>query len=163
MLVVFANIFSRCLKRWTCYLIYFMLFVHQLFCESNNTVYPLYSIAAMCFHLSRCQHITICKSNIPGIKVYIVPWSFCLRSKTLVTNALWSPCSISSVYGTPTMFVDILSAVHDRSGPPTPPPHLYTGLIGASPCPPQLVNDIITKLNMKHFLVRKHNYLLLIL
>lgn len=63
-----------------------------------------------------------------------------------------SLASVTSAYGTPTMFVDVLSAAKERGGPA--PPSLYTGIMGGAPCPSELILDVITYLNMKKFVVR---------
>ncbi|KAK8403236.1 hypothetical protein O3P69_000400 [Scylla paramamosain] len=57
---------------------------------------------------------------------------------------------LTTCYGTPTMFVDILNAQRkvqrDLSS-------LSTGIMAGAPCPPELVMSLINELNMKDFLV----------
>lgn len=57
---------------------------------------------------------------------------------------------LTSCYGTPTMFVDMLNAQRrehrDMSS-------LSTGIMAGAPCPPELVMAVINELNMKNFQV----------
>lgn len=62
---------------------------------------------------------------------------------------------VTSCYGTPTMFVDILAAARPGDGQLATPlsDTLTTGIMAGAPCPPELVNAVITELGMKDFLV----------
>lgn len=58
---------------------------------------------------------------------------------------------LTTCYGTPTMFIDILNAqrrMHRNLS------SLSTGIMAGAPCPPELVMSVINELNMKDFLVR---------
>lgn len=57
---------------------------------------------------------------------------------------------ITSCYGTPTMFVDVLNAQRRK---PRDLSSLSTGIMAGAPCPPELVMSLINELNMKDFLV----------
>ncbi|XP_045600298.2 medium-chain acyl-CoA ligase ACSF2, mitochondrial [Procambarus clarkii] len=57
---------------------------------------------------------------------------------------------ITSCYGTPTMFVDILNAQHKK---PRDVSSLSTGVMAGAPCPQELVTALMNDLNMKDFLV----------
>ncbi|KAA0191861.1 hypothetical protein HAZT_HAZT010457 [Hyalella azteca] len=63
---------------------------------------------------------------------------------------------VTSCYGTPTMYVDILAAARraaEEGGTRTVVPSLMTGLMAGAPCPPELVQAVITELGMKDFMV----------
>ena len=66
----------------------------------------------------------------------------------LITNFYFR---ITSCYGTPTMFVDILEAA--RKNNLSPPESLSTGVMAGAPCPQELVQQVINDLGMKDFLV----------
>ncbi|XP_076053938.1 medium-chain acyl-CoA ligase ACSF2, mitochondrial-like isoform X1 [Oratosquilla oratoria] len=53
---------------------------------------------------------------------------------------------ITSCYGTPTMFVDILKCARDD---PKDFSSLFTGIMAGAPCPQELVMAVMEKLNMK--------------
>ncbi|XP_037799315.1 LOW QUALITY PROTEIN: medium-chain acyl-CoA ligase ACSF2, mitochondrial-like, partial [Penaeus monodon] len=57
---------------------------------------------------------------------------------------------ITSCYGTPTMFVDILNS-HRKN--PTDLSAISTGIMAGAPCPQELVMAVMTDLKMKDFLV----------
>ncbi|KAK7082678.1 Acyl-CoA synthetase member 2 mitochondrial [Halocaridina rubra] len=57
---------------------------------------------------------------------------------------------ITSCYGTPTMFVDILNAQRTK---PRDMSSLSTGYMAGAPCPKELVLAVMSELNMKDFLV----------
>ena len=64
--------------------------------------------------------------------------------------------SCTSLYGTPTMFVDMLRVLREeeeegKAGVPS----LETGIMAGSPCPKQLCEDVIANMNMKDFAVRE--------
>jgi fatty-acyl-CoA synthase len=65
-------------------------------------------------------------------------------------------CRVTSCYGTPTMYVDILAAARraaEEGGTRKVVPSLMTGLMAGAPCPPELVQAVITELGMKDFMV----------
>merc|ERR1719266_807763 len=56
----------------------------------------------------------------------------------------------TSIYGTPTMFVDILAAARQRKPDVS---HVETGIMAGAPCPQELCKNVIAELNMKDFVV----------
>lgn len=57
---------------------------------------------------------------------------------------------LTSCYGTPTMFVDILNAQRRKNRDMS---SLSTGIMAGAPCPPELVMSVMNELHMKDFLV----------
>ncbi|XP_068223681.1 medium-chain acyl-CoA ligase ACSF2, mitochondrial-like isoform X2 [Palaemon carinicauda] len=57
---------------------------------------------------------------------------------------------VTSCYGTPTMFVDVLNSQRQN---PRVLGHLFTGIMAGAPCPQELVEALMNELNMKDFLV----------
>lgn len=58
---------------------------------------------------------------------------------------------ITSCYGTPTMFVDMLNVQQQK---PRDLSSLSTGVMAGASCPQELVSAVIDKLNMKDIVVR---------
>ena len=56
----------------------------------------------------------------------------------------------TSIYGTPTMFIDILAAARLKRPDVS---HVETGIMAGASCPQQLCSDVISELNMKDFVV----------
>jgi len=56
----------------------------------------------------------------------------------------------SSIYGTPTMFVDILANTR-KTNPDVS--HVETGIMAGAPCPKELCKNVVAELNMKDFVV----------
>jgi len=56
----------------------------------------------------------------------------------------------TSIYGTPTMFVDMLAAAR-RAKPDLS--HVETGIMAGAPCPQELCKNVVSELNMKDFVV----------
>ena len=56
----------------------------------------------------------------------------------------------TSIYGTPTMFVDMLDSAR-RTKPDVS--HVKTGIMAGAPCPEELCRNVINELNMKDFVV----------
>jgi len=56
----------------------------------------------------------------------------------------------TSIYGTPTMFVDMLDSAR-RTKPDVS--HVKTGIMAGAPCPEELCRNVISELNMKDFVV----------
>ncbi|XP_066986589.1 medium-chain acyl-CoA ligase ACSF2, mitochondrial-like [Macrobrachium rosenbergii] len=57
---------------------------------------------------------------------------------------------VTSCYGTPTMFVDVLNSQRNK---PRVLGHLFTGIMAGAPCPQELVESLMSELNMRDFLV----------
>ena len=56
----------------------------------------------------------------------------------------------TSIYGTPTMFIDMLAAARLKRPDVS---HVETGIMAGASCPQQLCQDVISELNMKDFVV----------
>jgi len=56
----------------------------------------------------------------------------------------------TSIYGTPTMFVDILAAARQIKPDVS---HVETGIMAGAPCPKELCKKVVAELNMKDFVV----------
>jgi len=56
----------------------------------------------------------------------------------------------TSIYGTPTMFVDILASARQKKPDVS---HVETGIMAGAPCPQELCKNVIAELNMRDFVV----------
>eukprot|EP00088_Acartia_fossae_P059302 TRINITY_DN7020_c0_g1_i9.p1 TRINITY_DN7020_c0_g1~~TRINITY_DN7020_c0_g1_i9.p1 ORF type:complete len:610 (-),score=111.92 TRINITY_DN7020_c0_g1_i9:136-1932(-) len=56
----------------------------------------------------------------------------------------------TSIYGTPTMFVDMLASVRETRPDYS---HVETGIMAGAPCPKELCKNVISEMNMKDFCV----------
>jgi len=56
----------------------------------------------------------------------------------------------TSIYGTPTMFVDILASARQIKPNVS---HVETGIMAGAPCPKELCKNVVAELNMKDFVV----------
>jgi len=56
----------------------------------------------------------------------------------------------TSIYGTPTMFVDILAAARSKNPDVS---HVETGIMAGASCPQELCKNVISELNMRDFVV----------
>jgi len=56
----------------------------------------------------------------------------------------------TSIYGTPTMFVDILASARAKKPDVS---HVETGIMAGAPCPQELCKNVIAELNMQNFVV----------
>ena len=66
-------------------------------------------------------------------------------------------CSLfrcTSVYGTPTMFVDMLRIQREKKFDLS---SVETGVMAGAPCPQELCRNVVDEMNMKNFTVRREN------
>ena len=63
-------------------------------------------------------------------------------------------CRCTSVYGTATMFVDMLCIQREKKFDLS---SLETGIMGGAPCPQELCRNVVDEMNMKNFTVRREN------
>ena len=57
----------------------------------------------------------------------------------------------TSVYGTPTMFVDMLRIQREKKFDLS---SVETGVMAGAPCPQELCRNVVDEMNMKNFTVR---------
>ena len=60
----------------------------------------------------------------------------------------------TSVYGTPTMFVDMLRIQREKKFDLS---SVETGVMAGAPCPQELCRNVVDEMNMKNFTVRREN------
>ena len=60
----------------------------------------------------------------------------------------------TSVYGTPTMFVDMLRIQREKKFDLS---SVETGVMAGAPCPQELCRNVVDEMNMKNFTVRKQS------
>ena len=58
----------------------------------------------------------------------------------------------TSIYGTPTMFIDMLNVQRQRKFDLG---SVETGIMAGSPCPKELCKNVISEMNMKDFVVEE--------
>jgi len=95
-----------------------------------------------------------CFGNVAGTLASMIHGATCVvpcpsfNGKACVEAIEKERCT--SIYGTPTMFVDILGFARQMKPDVS---HVETGIMAGAPCPQELCKNVVEELNMKDFVV----------
>jgi len=95
-----------------------------------------------------------CFGNVAGTLSSVLHGATCVlpcpsfNAKACVEAIEQEKCT--SIYGTPTMFVDMLDVARQTKPDVS---HVETGIMAGAPCPPELCKNVMSELNMADFVV----------